>query len=138
MSYTPITVAIRARLIAVSAVNNLISARIYPSILPQNVVLPAITYQVLSDMPVGQNLSGSAGLFNAVIQLDLYHNNYILLKGLSEQVRLALQGYKGTVSTVIILGIYLTESEVEDFEQDVNNYRLLNRFSIWYHRTDPA
>lgn len=54
-----------------SGVTNIVSTRIYPMRLPLNTVYPAVTFQLVSDIPVNQK-TGRATYFNARVQVNCY------------------------------------------------------------------
>ena len=54
-----------------SALTNLVSTRIYPLRLPIDTDYPAITYQLISDVPVNTK-TGRAKYFNARIQINCF------------------------------------------------------------------
>ena len=66
-----------------------------------------------------------------MFQVDSFDPAYNDAKALAEEVRKSLQGYSGTNLGVNIKGIYLT-GEFDEFEPEVENYRIINRFSVWH------
>lgn len=98
-----IETAIRTRLRAVSGVTDLVEARIYPQVLPQDPVLPALTYNRVGGEPM--HAMTNDVWEEPVIQIDSYAETYNAVKALATQVRLALQRYSGTVAGVEIVDI---------------------------------
>lgn len=70
--------AIRAQLIASSAVTALVSTRIFPQYIPQGQPVPAVVLTLISEVPVN-SFDGSAEtrLRQARIQVDAYAKGYL-------------------------------------------------------------
>jgi len=86
-----------ALLAADTDVAALVSTRIYPESAPQNVTVPYITYEV-SSVEHYHHMVNSSGLKAATVMVDCFAATYIAARALAEKVRLALQGYTGTVT----------------------------------------
>lgn len=65
-----------------------VSERIYPLIMPQNCVKPALVYTVVSDLDE-QSLNGCT-LQDIRFQIDIYGNSYAEVKGILTEVKSAL------------------------------------------------
>ncbi len=89
--------AIRQILVDDSDVAALVSTRIYRGDIPQASTLPAIAY-ILEDAEPMSTLGGHAGLTRSDFTLVCVAATYAGVKDLAEKVRLAVDGYKGTVS----------------------------------------
>lgn len=133
MPYTALEVALRSILVTASTAA---STRIYPVYLPQDVTLPAITYQLLDDDPK-DNAAGCAGLFMARVQFDVFAETFLAMKSLVDEVRNALMGYTGVVSDVTIKGIRL-ETKLDMFEPEIKNHRGIIRFHVWHSEANPS
>ena len=113
--------AIRARLVAVSAVTDLVggttSPRIYPLQMPQTPTFPCITYQLISGQPL-YSLSAVSGSAQVRIQIDCWAQNtqstdgYAAARALAEAVRGALSAYVGTVGGEAIQELTLENRQV--------------------------
>ena len=136
MTFSSITNAIRHRLINDSSVSALVGSRVYPERLPQNPAFPAIIITLMTDGPDRDDISGNAGLFRAMVQLDSYALQLLAAQQLDEKVRLSLQGYKGTHLDVSVRGIYLINS-MTGFQDEAKDYKMISRFGIWYNRENP-
>ena len=86
--------AVRALLLATSAITDVTGTRINFGVHPQGDPLPAIVLNVVSDLQ-GRVLSGADGLSDAQVQVDCYAADYGTAKGLQRSVRAALAGYAG-------------------------------------------
>lgn len=93
--------AIVARLAAHTGVAALIGARAYPLVVPQDVALPALAYQVISSVPYYAH-DGGSGLARTRVQFTLHADTYMQIKALQKQCRLCWHAYSGTVGGVRI------------------------------------
>lgn len=111
----------------------LVGTRIYPQIMPQGVTMPAVTYQKISG-PREYSHGGPSELAHPRFQLSCWAKNYSTAKDIAEQVRLALQAYRGTMGGaggVTVYGAFL-ENEIDLYESDTRLYHIPVDFSIWH------
>ena len=99
--------AVNALLLADSAVTNVVVARIYPVFPPQNQIGPFIVYSLISQLP-DRHLASASTLQHVRIQIDCYAttdndvlSSYGVIKTLANNVRLALDGYRGPVTILV-------------------------------------
>lgn len=81
--------------------------RIFPSRykFPTNVLLPYITYQVVSDEP--NNTKNGVSQYDYVtVQINIYHNRYGSMIDLAGKVRTALDYTSGTFRGVVVDKIF--------------------------------
>lgn len=129
---------IRARLLATSAVTDIVGgtshARIYPLRLPQRGKLPAITYQRI-DGEREHAMEGTSGLARIRVQLDCWatdqagRDGYTTVKQLAAAVRGALDGWRGAQGSESIKGAFLIG------DRDLHEsgfFRVSMDFGIWY------
>lgn len=133
--------AIRLRLLNDSNVTDLISTRLYPRRIPQGVDNPCAKYQMISALRDGA-LDGGTGLVTATIQIDIFADTHLEAETISEKIREALQGYRGTESTVEILSCTLITSRellgaAVDASDD-HDYRVILEFEITHRETIPS
>lgn len=81
--------ALRARLVAASAVTALVGQRVYWVDRPQGHALPAVTLQTVSEERE-QNLKGFEGLQRARVQVDIWARSYAEQRQVTEAVIAAL------------------------------------------------
>jgi hypothetical protein len=112
-----------------------IGPKIYPKVLPQNAVLPAITYDVLADIPY-DDISGNAGLYRAVIEFKIRSKTDKESSEIEDLLRLAIQGYQGINLNVSIRGVHHLH-RMSDFDGEVTEYNLVSRYGIFYRRENP-
>jgi len=86
---------------------------------PQNVTLPCITYQRIS---TARNLTHdltSSTLSDARFQFDIFAQKYIDALAISEELRKALQGYAGAMSTETVYAVLpVLEQHLDDPDMD--------------------
>lgn len=131
--------ALRARLTGFAGLAALVSARIHPDKLPPEpsplvtTRWPALTYQVVSTERV-YSLEGFSCLARPTFQIDVWATSQSSRVNVAHQVKLALEGFVGTVSSVNIRGIFLN-SEVDIYEADAEIFRRSLDFEVWHNIT---
>lgn len=101
------------------------SARVYPMILPQGSVLPAVTYQVIDKPRIDTaSLSGHNARVRARVQVDCWAGTYAQVKSLADATRNALL----TASAFTALNL----DDRDLYEDDTHIYRVSADFSVWY------
>lgn len=102
------------------AIHKLISgiATTYPLIAPQTQLAPFITYQRITGSGF-DDLKGPTGLERAVIQIDVYSEEFEQTKTLSRSVQDILRGYQGNVDVggeIVKIGSCTKQSSRDFFE----------------------
>lgn len=97
----------------------IVSTRVYPNVLPQNVVYPAIRFQRIST-PRSQyrTLDGKANYASPRMQIDCWALTHSGVIDLAQAVYGLLEGFNGTVGGLRIDAVS-TEDEGADVEQDI-------------------
>jgi len=137
----PIGRSIRRILIYDDAVLAIIVARVYPVSAPQNATLPYIVYQIVGSETL-YHADNEAGLQATRMQIDCYAETYDAAYDLADKVRLALSGYTGLISTILIRGIFLesqqdlSEPTVERGEKPL--MRISADYEVWHDQTVPT
>jgi hypothetical protein len=98
----------------------LVSNRMHPVVVPQSATYPCIRYQTVTAAPEN-SLCGSSGLVRSSVQLDLYAEDYAVVRALREQVVTAMQSCP---LTNLLVG------EQEGFEPDGKLFRRVLQYSI--------
>ena len=129
MSVDTIEKAIRSILINDSTVSA-ITTRCYPATLPQDPIYPLILFSKVTGMR-DHHLQGPSGLAHPRFQVEAWATTYDAAKTLANAIREALDGYKGTVGTVVI-GSILIESERDVYEDAVSCHRVIMDFYCWH------
>jgi len=129
MSVDTIEKAIRSILIADTAVKA-ITTRCYPGKIPQNPEYPLIVYYKVTGNR-DHHLQGPSGLAHPRFQVEAWATTYDAAKALANAIRVALDGYKGTVGAVAI-GSILMEAERDTYEDVVSCHRVIMDFFVWH------
>lgn len=124
MAVLPIEKALVSILKNSTKVSALVDDRVYAFKLPQNAVIPAITYHRVSTYRVITHDQDSTGLSNPRFQFNLYARSIDVCKQLAEAVRYAFLGYRGEVGTTTKVSVYaiLPETEIDVIEADLDLY----------------
>lgn len=117
-------------LAADGGVSALVSTRIYPQVIPQDVDLPAIAYQKIS-APRDHTHDGPSGLVRARMQITCAGASYAVAKTLSEAVRAALDGFSGTMGSTTVNAVFL-DNERDDWAQVFESPVVEADYMFWY------
>jgi len=93
-------------LTASTAVTALVSARIFPGRLPQNTVMPAISYELVSSsevLPINAQAGGV--LMRSRVSVAVLARTYSEVKAIHEAVRKAVLFQRGAFGTVWVVSI---------------------------------
>lgn len=101
-----------------AAISGLVGSHIYPLRAPEDIVAPFIVYQKISGIR-WRSLGGPSGMAQTRIQIDAYAASYAGAKTLAESIRIALDGYRGTVLGVRI-GAVTLENDQDLLEEDID------------------
>lgn len=98
-----------------TALNALVSGRIYPDFAPQNVALPFVTYTVIDRVEhmVKPNVS-SLRLVKVRIQFDVYASTYLGTKSAQAALTNALYGLDSGVDSSIVVTRVLDARDMSD------------------------
>ena len=126
--------ALRAFLLADSAVNAACGGRIYPIRLPQGMTSQSLVYTRITGSAPGK-MVGQVGLSRPRIQLDAWAGTADLTSVLANAVKDRLDGYKGPMGTgslaVECQGAFY-ESERDGFDTDAVLYFMSRDYFVWY------
>lgn len=126
--------AIYSHLIADAGVSALVSSRVYPLTIPQDIALPAIAYQRISG-PRTHYHAGPSPVAQGRYQITCQAETYSASKGLANAVRSALDGYSGAVTSgeesLEIEGAFLV-NELDGYEFDTEAETVRLDFLILY------
>lgn len=127
--------ALYSRLSGFAGITALCSTRIFPVKIPDNTTMPCLSYHRISGSRI-ESMTGSSALVYARFQIDCWGRKYSDVKALAEQVRLALEGYKGTIAGVTIYGVnYLGDLDL--YEDDSQTFRVLTEFLVHHNEEQP-
>jgi hypothetical protein len=123
-----LTTAVVTRLRTEAATAALLGSRIYPLVLPQAPMLPALAYTRISQ---GEQFTsnGPSGLRRVRIQLDCYAETYDAARALADAVRNALNGWRD-LSLGVQVAKLAPDSEQDLHEDEVGSYRVTMDFLV--------
>jgi hypothetical protein len=117
----------------VTAIVGASPARVYPIVLPQKPILPAIVYRRVSSERI-EGVYSDPGMARVRIQITSWADKYTDVKNLAEQVRLALERFGSAVSGTPIAGVTVFDihmgSEVDDYVPEVMAYAVATDFTV--------
>ena len=118
---------LRTFIIGDTAVQALISSRMYPTMLPQAVTLPALTYQVVSATRA-PTMRHNDNLPTKRIQIDAWSRSVDEARAVAEAIRALFHYYeRGDITGV--QGVFL-QDEREDYEPDTLLYRVSRDYMV--------
>ncbi len=137
--------AVRKLLTDDTEVSELISSRVYAQHAPQKAPAPYIVYSRVSGDHL-QHTTAPSGLASTSIQLDMFGVTYSQAKDLAEEVRLALDGFSGVVSTAtktitiktITIATHTDGFEIPPAAGQKGIHRVIMDFAVWYTETVPT
>lgn len=114
-----------------TAISTIVSARIYPEVLPQHATLPAITYNQVSANRV-RALSGPAGKARRRISINSWGETYKSAHELADAVRQTLEPFFGSMANTEV-GSIMLDNEIDLFEEEAGVtgiYRVVQDYII--------
>jgi hypothetical protein len=105
--------AITQRMSTYAGLAALTGARVYPGAVPENVTLPAISYQKVSSQPLLTH-SGPSGWARSSVQITIAGDEYAEKKAVAEQVRKCWDGYAGTIALSTVSSLAIGLARVDD------------------------
>jgi len=103
-------------------IKNRVHTRIYPVVMPQDVLLPAVSYQRVSSDPVNI-LEGFTKLENAHVVINAWARNYDEAKILSAEIHTAMDAAS-------LFRCILT-NELDGYDPDISLYVVSQDYSCW-------
>ena len=89
-----------------SAVTDLVEAKIYPGRIPQNITMPAISYEMVSGMEMAPiNAQAGGVLLRSRVQVNVLARTYEEVKTIQEAIRHVLLFKSGLIAAVRVIGI---------------------------------
>ncbi len=125
-----------AKLVATTAVTDIVVTRIFPIRSPQGAALPYVTYQTITDEPVNDSAgTTTSGVIR--VQVDLWAETYIGVKALAAAVQAALNGWatNDAILPAIAMSHLLSSvdlAEPSDPGQDATTFRVSQDYQLDY------
>jgi hypothetical protein len=114
----------------------LVSTRTYNKRIPQEATLPCVTYYRISTPRVQtHDTSGMTGTAYPRFQFDAWAATYGSAKAITDQLRTALNGYKGTVTSgadSVVIQASLVDDERYDPDLNAGLERISSDYIIWH------
>lgn len=107
-------------------ISGMIATRVYPILLPEKPVLPAMTYGVVGG--AGDPTFETSGLIKLRMQFDCWGTNYSDAAQLRKALVKLLNGYGGVLSDGTNLQLAEFIQPVDFYEQDARQYRCAVEF----------
>jgi len=112
------------------ALSQLVGARIYPVLIPEETTYPAITYQGVTGS-VKPSVDGRA-YSEKSIQIDAWGNTYGDIKCVQAALHRILDGYVGTLSDGTRVLSSLRINEFDAYESDARVYRSITEYQFQF------
>jgi len=122
--------ALYTRLTGYAGLAALIGARVYPDKAPQDATYPLVVYQRVSGPRVHSH-QGFSNLAYPRFQFTAWADDFKEVRELAAQVKLALDGYAGTVGSETIYAI-LIGNELDIFNNATNRNGALIDAVVWH------
>lgn len=120
-----------------------VGERVYPLALPQDVELPAITYQVISDLPtISHSTAQDSPTWTGVehgftrVQFNCYGSDYDEAQALCDELRAYAVGYRGYWGDVEVDSV-IPDIRLDDWDETPGVWRVIQDITIG-HRMAAA
>lgn len=123
--------ALVAHMNGTAGVTALISHRFYPITLPQNPVLPAATFQLITE-PRIHTLDGAVAP-KPYVQVDCWGRTMEEALNVGYAISTALDGYRGTLGGSLVVSSCLQKARRHIFEPETQEYRVSLDFSFCHN-----
>lgn len=118
-----------------AGITAIVGTRIFGGGLPQGQALPALAYELISDVPV-RTLNGLAGsnMWEARIQATAFDDDYAGVKSLLEQVLASMEFKSGPIAGITVVAV-IPDITGPDLRDDDNGFFYQSRdFLITYQQ----
>ncbi len=122
--------AVYSRLTDDGAVAAQVGTRVYPLVIPQDVDLPAIAYQVISSEAKWSH-SGPSGLTQTRVQLTIVADDYATAKATDQAVRAAFNAVSFDAAGVHVQGAFI-DNVLDDFDAAVATPTIRTDVIVWH------
>jgi hypothetical protein len=120
------------RAAALVALQALIGTRMYPDFLKERATMPALVYQLI-DQNHGYILQGDPiNIEHPRVQIDVYSNDPTERETLGGYIKVALDGYMGTMGSTSV-GILMYDNESNEYVSDSLQYRKMLDFKVIHY-----
>lgn len=121
--------ALYAYLVNQTALTALVATRLYPEVIPQNSVLPAIAYRRVSTLPITSR-DGGGELRQVRMQFDVLAPDSKAVWQVTTVLEGALIGFKQTQGPRV--DVVFLDNRSDLYESETRNYRVSVDALVWY------
>lgn len=115
-------------------VTALVGTRIYPVTFPQNVILPAITYQRVSDRTIHSH-GGSSNFAYTLFRIMTWAWNYGDARQAARAVKSALVGYRGMMGARWV-GSILHDNDLDNYDEQTKMFSVISDYTIGHNEPE--
>jgi hypothetical protein len=110
--------AIYSKLTGDAGVSALVSTRVYPNVVPQDIAMPAVAYQRISTVRDMAH-DGPLGIAHARFQFTISASSYSSARNVANAIRAAVDGVSGTWGGEggVVIEASWVENEVDGYNQ---------------------
>ena len=130
MSVKDIEEAVYYVLSANTDVTASVSTRIYPKQLPQEAIIPAITFYRMSGTRV-HVMGDDVAMEESLVQISIWANSLVQTRVIADAVRVSMQRWRGTYGNITIHDSLL-QSEYDDFDDGTEQYECVHEYRIFH------
>lgn len=105
--------------------------RIWPLVLPQSPVLPAVVFSNLGGDPVNKQ-NGKPTTERTTFQIDCYATDGRTAKLLAKAVREALESYVGPMGDSEVQAVFVVEHGVDNYDDVPADFRVTSEYLFWH------
>ena len=124
--------ALLARLGGYTGLTDLVSTRIYAVQMPQNAVLPCVTFQHISASRPGRAMVSDANPTEAVFQVSSWAETLDAVHDVADQVKAALDRYSGTLDSTVVQQVFRDTEQAELWDPATQTYHVPIDFRVFY------
>jgi len=104
-----------------TSITDVVSERIYPDQIPQNVPYPALVHYK-TDVEISTVKGAPTTNYKIRWQIDIYSEKYGESADLAENIKSLLNEYRGTVASTNIQGCYFQSQSDDTFIEQLESY----------------
>jgi hypothetical protein len=124
-------IQLRAKLLTYDSITSVVGTNIFPYHIPQTATLPAISMNLISQVNDHTLALGRANLSRIRVQIDCWSVDYIVADNLATNCEVALDGFQGDMSGLVV-GQTTLDERTEMWEEvegdDQGTYHIASDF----------
>ena len=115
---------LRNTLLGSTALTAIVGNKVFPMVMPQGTLLPAVSFQKISGVPANC-LYGPTGLEEITVQIDAWAMSLSVVKNMAKAIRAVMP------TTGVTWGARLTMDE-DLFDAEAKVYRICMSYDVWF------